>query len=105
MAGMPNPIVFRASEIMSHLEHDKSVKKSKENLKSIPKNNYQLSMFELDPKFQEAKEMIDKIDINAISPIEALLKLHEIKKKIEGWLGSFSLYLICKKHNRMYFYG
>jgi DNA mismatch repair protein MutS len=84
MAGMPNPIVLRASEIMSHLEQDKSVKKNKENLKSIPKNNYQLSMFELDPKFQEAKDMIDKIDINAISPIEALLKLHEIKKKIEG---------------------
>ena len=84
MAGMPNPIVLRASEIMSHLEHDKSKKKSKEDLKSIPKNNYQLSMFELDPKFQEAKEMIDKIDINAISPIEALLKLHEIKRKIEG---------------------
>jgi DNA mismatch repair protein MutS len=84
MAGMPNPIVLRAAEIMTHLEHDKSVKKNKENLKSIPKNNYQLSMFELDPKFQEAKEMIEKIDINAISPIEALLKLHEIKKKING---------------------
>lgn len=84
MAGMPNPIVLRAAEIMGHLEHDKSVKKNKENLKSIPKNNYQLSMFELDPKFQEAKEMIEKIDINAISPIEALLKLHEIKKKISG---------------------
>jgi len=84
MAGMPNPIVLRAAEIMTHLEHDKSVKKNKENLKSIPKNNYQLSMFELDPKFQEAKEMIEKIDINAISPIEALLKLHEIKKKISG---------------------
>ncbi len=84
MAGMPNPIVLRASEIMSHLEKDKSVSKRKENVKSIPKNNYQLSMFELDPKFQEAKEMIDKIDINSISPIEALLKLHEIKKKMEA---------------------
>jgi DNA mismatch repair protein MutS len=84
MAGMPNPIVLRAAEIMTHLEQDKSVKKGKENLKSIPKNNYQLSMFELDPKFKEAKEMIEKIDINSISPIEALLKLHEIKSKIEA---------------------
>jgi len=84
MAGMPNPIVLRAAEIMAHLEQDKSVKKGKENMKSIPKNNYQLSMFELDPKFKEAKEMIEKIDINSISPIEALLKLHEIKKKIEA---------------------
>lgn len=83
MAGMPNPIVLRAAEIMSHLEKDKAVAEQKENIKSIPKNNFQLSMFEMDPKFQEAKELIEGIDINAISPIEALLKLHEIKKKIE----------------------
>jgi DNA mismatch repair protein MutS len=83
MAGMPNPIVLRAAEIMSHLEKDKAVAEQKQNIKSIPKNNFQLSMFELDPKFQEAKELIEGIDINAISPIEALLKLHEIKKKIE----------------------
>ena len=84
MAGMPNPIVLRAAEIMSHLEKDKAVAEQKENIKSIPKNNYQLSMFELDPKFQEAKDLIEGIDINSISPIEALLKLHEIKKKIES---------------------
>ncbi|WP_425636720.1 DNA mismatch repair protein MutS [Algoriphagus yeomjeoni] len=83
MAGMPNPIVLRAAEIMSHLEKDKAVAEQKKNIKSIPKNNFQLSMFEMDPKFQEAKELIEGIDINAISPIEALLKLHEIKKKIE----------------------
>lgn len=83
MAGMPNPVVLRAAEIMGHLEKDKALKEKKENLKSIPKNNYQLSLFELDPKFQEAKELINQIDINAISPIEALLKLHEIKKKLE----------------------
>ena len=83
MAGMPNPIVLRASEIMSHLEKDKAVADQKKNIRSIPKNNYQLSMFEIDPKFQEAKEMLEGIDINVISPIEALLKLHEIKKKIE----------------------
>ncbi|WP_192347425.1 DNA mismatch repair protein MutS [Algoriphagus sp. Y33] len=83
MAGMPNPIVLRAAEIMSHLEKDKAVADQRENIKSIPKNNYQLSMFELDPKLQEAKDLIEGIDINSISPIEALLKLHEIKKKIE----------------------
>ncbi|MDR7128470.1 DNA mismatch repair protein MutS [Algoriphagus sp. 4150] len=83
MAGMPNPIVLRAAEIMSHLEKDKAVAEQRENVKSIPKNNYQLSMFEMDPKFQEAKDLIEGIDINSISPIEALLKLHEIKKKIE----------------------
>lgn len=84
MAGMPNPIVLRASEIMSHLEKDKEMKHPGDKLKSIPKNNFQLSLFEMDPKFQEAKELLDQIDINTISPIEALLKLHEVKKKLEG---------------------
>lgn len=83
MAGMPNPVVLRAAEIMGHLEKDKAVAEQKETLRSVPKNNYQLSMFELDPKFKEAKELIETIDINAISPIEALLKLHEIKKKMD----------------------
>lgn len=83
MAGMPNPVVLRAAEIMGHLEKDKALKAKKENFKSMPKNNFQLSLFEMDPKFTEAKQLLDQIDINAISPIEALLKLHEIKKKLE----------------------
>ncbi|SFO30017.1 DNA mismatch repair protein MutS [Algoriphagus ornithinivorans] len=83
MAGMPNPVVLRAAEIMSHLEKDKAMNQGKKSLSSVPKNNYQLSMFEMDPKFKEAKELLDQIDINSISPIEALLKLHEVKKTIE----------------------
>lgn len=83
MAGMPNPVVLRAAEIMGHLEKDKELKEKKEHFKSIPKNNFQLSLFEMDPKFTEAKQLLDQIDINAISPIEALLKLHEIKKKLD----------------------
>jgi DNA mismatch repair protein MutS len=83
MAGMPNPIVLRAAEIMTHLEKDKEMSKTADKMNSIPKNNFQLSMFEIDPKFQQAKELLDQIDINTISPIEALLKLHEIKKKLD----------------------
>ncbi len=83
MAGMPNPIVLRASEIMGHLEKDKAMNTSKDRIKDMPKNNYQLSLFDLDPKFKEAQEMLEKIDINTISPIEALIKLNEIKKKLE----------------------
>ncbi|WP_111668882.1 DNA mismatch repair protein MutS [Algoriphagus litoralis] len=83
MAGMPNPVVLRAAEIMGHLEKDKALTDKKEHFKSIPKNNFQLSLFEMDPKFTEAKQLLDQIDINAISPIEALLKLHELKKKLD----------------------
>jgi len=83
MAGMPNPVVLRAAEIMGHLEKDKALKEKQDHFKTIPKNNFQLSLFEMDPKFSEAKQLLDQIDINAISPIEALLKLHEIKKKLD----------------------
>ena len=83
MAGMPNPVVLRAAEIMSHLEKDKALNEKKETFKTVPKNNFQLNLFELDPKLTEAKKLIDEIDINTISPIEALLKLHEIKKKLD----------------------
>lgn len=84
MAGMPNPIVLRASEIMGHLEKDKEMSPSKEKMRDMPKNNYQLSLFDMDPKFKEAQEMLGSIDINTISPIEALIKLNEIKKKLEA---------------------
>ena len=83
MAGMPNPVVLRAADIMKHLEKDKNMNKQRENMKDIPKNNYQLSLFELDPKFKQAQEMLEKIDINTISPVEALIKLNEIKKTLE----------------------
>lgn len=82
MAGMPNPVVLRASEIMSHLEKDKAMGHQKDRIKDMPKNNYQLSLFEMDPKFKEAKSLLDAIDINTISPVEALLKLNEVKKTL-----------------------
>ena len=49
----------------------------------MPKNTYQLSLFELDPKFEEVRQLIEKTDINVISPVEALLKLNEIKGLLE----------------------
>ena len=82
MAGMPNPVVLRASEIMVHLEKDKDMQLQKEKMREVPKASYQLSLFEIDPKFKEAKDMLDAVDINTISPVEALLKLNEVKKKL-----------------------
>ncbi|SEJ15398.1 DNA mismatch repair protein MutS [Cyclobacterium xiamenense] len=83
MAGMPNPVVLRAAEIMKYLEKDKKLQQHRDNIRDMPKNNYQLSLFEMDPKFKEAKELLDALDINTISPVEALLKLNEVKKMLE----------------------
>jgi DNA mismatch repair protein MutS len=84
MAGMPNPIVIRANEIMHHLEKEKISEKKDQTLESVPKSNFQLNLFEADPRFEEVRELLNKIDINSISPIEALLKLNEIKDVLKG---------------------
>ncbi len=84
MAGMPNPIVIRANEIMHHLEKEKISKKADKTIEDIPKSNYQLSMFEADPRMEEVLAMLGKIDVNTISPIEALLKINEMKTILKG---------------------
>lgn len=84
MAGMPNPVVIRAAEIMQHLEKDKIRNQTGEKLKEVPKSNYQLNLFEADPIFNEIKELLENLDINTISPVEALLKLNELKGKFKG---------------------
>ncbi|MBO3699891.1 DNA mismatch repair protein MutS [Roseivirga sp. E12] len=83
MAGMPNPVVIRAAEIMSHLEKDKIRNQTEDKLRDVPKNNFQLNLFEADPTFNEIKEILENLDINTISPVEALLKLNEIKGKLK----------------------
>ncbi|WP_277486572.1 DNA mismatch repair protein MutS [Catalinimonas alkaloidigena] len=80
MAGMPQQVVMRANEIMHHLEKDKINGKGTQQMKDIPKQqNFQLSLFDADPKFIKIKEMLEKTDINTVSPVEALLKLNELQ--------------------------
>lgn len=81
IAGMPQPIVLRASEIMQHLEKDHVAEKRDQKVREMPKNNFQLSIFEpSDPRIEHLKESLSLIDVNTLSPIEALLKLNELKK-------------------------
>ncbi|MTI29888.1 DNA mismatch repair protein MutS [Xanthovirga aplysinae] len=84
LAGMPNEVVLRANEIMHHLEKDKVRQKNQKRLEEVPKNNFQLSLFDAaDPRFEMVKEFMSKIDINRVSPVEALLKLNELKSLME----------------------
>ncbi len=84
LAGMPNPVVLRANEIMHHLEKDKIKQTFQKNMREVPKNNYQLSLFDADPAMKEVKQLLDQIDINTLSPVEALLKLNELKGKMSS---------------------
>lgn len=84
MAGMPSKVVNRAKEVLSQLEdsnrNSSNTPKSK-NSKTV--DNLQLSFFQLDdPVLEQIKEEIEGIDIDTLTPVEALLKLHEIKKAI-----------------------
>ena len=78
LSGMPNKIVLRANEILHFLEREKHKNESALDIKHAPKPIPQLSLFATDPRFEEIQEMLNKVDINAISPVEALLKLNEV---------------------------
>ena len=84
MAGMPNEILIRSNEILRHLEKDKVHSDKQEVMDTIPKSNFQLALFEADPKFEKVREILSKTDINTISPVEALLKLNEMVGILKG---------------------
>jgi DNA mismatch repair protein MutS len=78
LAGMPNKVVLRANDILHFLEKDKHKNEPKDRMQELPKAINQMSLFEMDPKSKAVHELLSKIDINTISPVEALLKLNEI---------------------------
>lgn len=79
MAGIPNKVVLRANEVLHFLERQHSRKDRAKKMQEVPKPaTYQMSLFEADPAIKKIQEMLQGIDINTISPVEALLKLNEI---------------------------
>jgi len=83
MAGMPKSIVKRANEILGQFEKNESKTIAARPVKQInqQREGYQLSLFQLDdPVLKQIRDEIKNIDINNLTPIEALNKLSEIKK-------------------------
>ncbi|MDD4143741.1 MAG: DNA mismatch repair protein MutS [Prolixibacteraceae bacterium] len=83
MAGMPRSITKRAEEILKKLENNKGDEKLAKPLGEIgeKREGIQLSFFQLDdPVLKEIRNEIANLDINNLTPIEALNKLNEIKK-------------------------
>jgi DNA mismatch repair protein MutS len=82
LAGMPNAVVKRAEAVLKDLEasHANVGSKSKPDTANI-QQDVQLSFFALnDPVLQQIHDELVQTDINALTPVEALLKLNEIKK-------------------------
>jgi DNA mismatch repair protein MutS len=81
MAGIPNPVVLRAHEVLMQLEESNTLQGARKEVKNIKDSQYQMSAFEAnDPKYLEVKKLLENTDINLISPVDALLKLNELKK-------------------------
>ncbi len=79
MAGMPQTVVAKAQKMLKKLEKNHSSEALSGSKQ--PKDELQLSFFNLDdPIMDELKEDIMKLDINTLTPVEALMKLNEIKK-------------------------
>lgn len=78
LAGMPNRVVLRANEILHFLEKDKHKNEDKKKIQDMPKPTPQMSLFEADPRMRDIEEKLQQLDINTISPVEALLKLNEL---------------------------
>jgi len=93
MAGMPKRVIDRAKKVLAHLEQSHagdlgeaplagSPVAPKANLEGLGREP-QLSIFQLDdPLLEDVRDEIAAIDIDTLTPVEALFKLHEIKRKL-----------------------
>ena len=82
MAGMPQQVIQRANKILKKLEKSHSSEELSGKVKSL-KDDLQLSFFKLDdPLLEEIKDEIINIDIDILTPVEALMKLNGIKRML-----------------------
>lgn len=85
MAGMPQFVIDKANKILKKLEATHTTEATSDTLKNTCKNDLQLSFFQMDdPLLEDIKQEILHTDINSLTPIEALMKLNEIKKLLSG---------------------
>lgn len=93
MAGMPPQVIKRANAMLQQLElksekysakSDKNGKKDELSIENVPQEGFQLSFIQLDdPTLLDVRESILNIDIDTLTPLEALNKLNEIKKIVK----------------------
>ena len=86
MAGMPKSVVNRADEILKRLEKDNKCVLNGDNItKKSAAGGVQLNLFQLDdPILAAVRDEIINLNIDSLTPVEALLKLNEIKKIVLG---------------------
>ena len=85
MAGMPQIVIQRANKILKKLEKSHSSEELSEKMATLKDDDMQLSFFNLDdPLLEKVKEEITSLDINTLTPVEALMKLDVIKRMLSN---------------------
>jgi DNA mismatch repair protein MutS len=85
LAGMPQQVINRATKLLTKLEQKHFEDSSNSGQKLAEDSNMQMSFFQLnDPVLEQIREELVSIDINTLTPVEALIKLNEIKKLTGG---------------------
>ncbi|WP_237249361.1 DNA mismatch repair protein MutS [Sphingobacterium faecale] len=86
LAGMPPKLIGRASEILKRLEQERTGgEKIKDSMRKIQKQAYQLQMFSIDdPILEKIRDMLNNLDVNTLTPVEALMKLDEIQRLLKN---------------------
>ena len=80
MAGMPKDVLDKANDMLKQLEHSRSSKELTVNAISP-----QLQFFDInDPLIEEVRKELDDLNLDELTPIEAMLKLNELKRKINN---------------------
>ena len=86
MAGMPASLIERANQILKQLEESRGGEHTalKDGISKIPAPKLQLSIFDAHSQtFEQIRKMLNDLDINRLTPVEALLKLNEIKGMLQ----------------------
>jgi len=86
LAGMPPKVLSRAEEILKKLEAERTGGENiKESIKKVQKQAMQLQMFSIDdPVLIKIRDVLNTLDVNTLTPVEALMKLDEIQRLIKG---------------------
>jgi DNA mismatch repair protein MutS len=86
LAGMPPKLINRAGEILKRLEQERTGgEKIKDSMRKMQKQAYQLQMFAIDdPVLEKIRDMLNNLDVNTLTPVEALMKLDEIQRLLKN---------------------
>lgn len=86
LAGMPPKLIGRATDILKRLEQERTGGEDiKDSMRKIQKQAYQLQMFSIDdPVLAKIRDMLHHLDVNTLTPVEALMKLDEIQRVIKN---------------------